>query len=569
MPKQKKWIIAPEPEQNKIDELSQSININPVLSKILVTRGITNFQEAKTFFRPSIEDCHNPFLMEDMDIAVNRLIDAIDNKEAILVYGDYDVDGSTSVAMMYSFLKSYCKNLYYYIPDRYLEGYGISNKGIDYAKEKNCSLIISLDCGIKAIDKVDYANSKNIDFIICDHHNPGATLPKALAVLDPKRTDCPYPFKELSGCGVGFKLIQAFCIQKEIPEHHAFELLDLVAISIAADIVAVTGENRILAFYGLEKINFNPRPGIKALIQASGLKYKITISNLVFQLGPRINAAGRIDHAHLAVKLLTAIHEDEALIIAENVSSKNTTRKDFDQNITNEALSTIEDNQELISAKSTVLFNKNWHKGVIGIVASRCIEHHYRPTIIMTESNGKATGSARSVDGFDLYSAIESCKEYLDQFGGHKHAAGLTLSIDQIPSFTAAFEAVVQKNITEDQLIPKIKIDSYIEIDQITDKFYSILSQMDPFGPGNMQPVFAAKNLSILGEPLILKEKHLKLTVKNKSGKNKITAIGFGMAEYKDLIMNSNAFELAFTIQENHFNGVKSLQLYLKDIRIE
>ncbi|RUA35756.1 MAG: single-stranded-DNA-specific exonuclease RecJ [Bacteroidetes bacterium] len=569
MPKQKKWIIAPEPEQNKIDELCQSININPVLSKILVTRGITNFQEAKTFFRPSIEDCHNPFLMQDMDIAVNRLIDAIDNKEAILVYGDYDVDGSTSVAMMYSFLKSYCKNLYYYIPDRYLEGYGISNKGIDYAKEKNCSLIISLDCGIKAIDKVDYANSKNIDFIICDHHNPGATLPKAIAVLDPKRTDCPYPFKELSGCGVGFKLIQAFCIQKEIPEHHAFELLDLVAISIAADIVAVTGENRILAFYGLEKINFNPRPGIKALIQASGLKDKITISNLVFQLGPRINAAGRIDHAHLAVKLLTAIHEDEALIIAENVSSKNTTRKDFDQNITNEALSTIEDNQELISAKSTVLFNKNWHKGVIGIVASRCIEHHYRPTIIMTESNGKATGSARSVDGFDLYSAIESCKEYLDQFGGHKHAAGLTLSIDQIPSFTAAFEAVVQKNITEDQLIPKIKIDSYIEIDQITDKFYSILSQMDPFGPGNMQPVFAAKNLSILGEPLILKEKHLKLTVKNKSGKNKITAIGFGMAEYKDLIMNSNAFELALTIQENHFNGVKSLQLYLKDIRIE
>jgi single-stranded-DNA-specific exonuclease len=569
MPKQKKWIIAPEPEQNKIDELSQSININPVLSKILVTRGITNFQEAKTFFRPSIEDCHNPFLMQDMDIAVNRLIDAIDNKEAILVYGDYDVDGSTSVAMMYSFLKSYCENLYYYIPDRYLEGYGISNKGIDYAKEKNCSLIISLDCGIKAIDKVDYANSKNIDFIICDHHNPGESLPEAVAVLDPKRKDCTYPFKELSGCGVGFKLIQAFCIQKEIPEHHAFELLDLVAISIAADIVAVTGENRILAFYGLEKINFNPRPGIKALIQASGLKDKITISNLVFQLGPRINAAGRIDHAHLAVKLLTAIHEDEALIIAENVSSKNTTRKDFDQNITNEALSTIEDNQELISAKSTVLFNKNWHKGVIGIVASRCIEHHYRPTIIMTESNGKATGSARSVDGFDLYSAIESCKEYLDQFGGHKHAAGLTLSIDQIPSFTAAFEAVVQKNITEDQLIPKIKIDSYIEIDQITDKFYSILSQMDPFGPGNMQPVFAAKNLSILGEPLILKEKHLKLTVKNKSGKNKITAIGFGMAEYKDLIMNSNAFELAFTIQENHFNGVKSLQLYLKDIRIE
>ncbi|MGM0579853.1 MAG: single-stranded-DNA-specific exonuclease RecJ [Bacteroidota bacterium] len=569
MPKQKKWIIAAEPNQVKVDDLSQAININPILSKILVNRGVTNFNEAKTYFRPSIEDCQDPFLMKDMTIAVDRLIKAIDNDEPILVYGDYDVDGSASVAMMYSFLQNYCKQLYYYIPDRYLEGYGISNKGIDYAKEKNCSLIISLDCGIKAIDKVDYANSKDIDFIICDHHTPGESLPSAIAVLDPKRTDCQYPYKELSGCGVGFKLIQAFCIQKEIPEHHAFELLDLVAISIAADIVEVTGENRILAFYGLEKINFNPRPGIKALIQASGLKDKITISNLVFQLGPRINAAGRIDHAHLAVRLLTAIHEDEALIIAENVSHKNTTRKDFDQNITSEALSIIEENTELLSAKSTVLFNKNWHKGVIGIVASRCIEHHYRPTIIMTESNGKATGSARSVDGFDLYSAIESCKEHLEQFGGHKHAAGLTLPIDQIPDFSAAFEQVVQKSITAEQLIPKIHIDSYIKIDHITDKFYSILSQMDPFGPGNMQPVFAAKDLVVLGEPMILKEKHLKMTVKDKNGRHKINAIGFGMAEYKPLIMNSKSFELAFTIQENYFNGTKSLQLYLKDIRIE
>lgn len=569
MPKQKKWIIAPEPQPHKVDKLSQSININPILSKILVNRGITNFNEAKSYFRPSIEDCHDPFLMQDMSIAVNRLIKAIDNEENILVYGDYDVDGTTSVAMMYSFLKNYCKNLYYYIPDRYLEGYGISIKGIDYAKETNCGLIISLDCGIKALDQVNYANSKNIDFVICDHHNPGELLPKAIAVLDPKRKDCLYPFKELSGCGVGFKLIQAFCIQKEIPEHHAFELLDLVAISIAADIVAVTGENRTLAFYGLEKINFNPRPGIKALLQASGLKDKITISNLVFQLGPRINAAGRIDHAHLAVRLLTAIHEDEALIIAENVTTKNNARKDFDQSITSEALSVIEENEDLLTAKSTVLFNKNWHKGVIGIVASRCIEHHYRPTIIMTESNGKATGSARSVDGFDLYAAIESCKGHLEQFGGHKHAAGLTLSIDQIPNFSAAFEEAVQKSITEEQLIPKVKIDSYIEIDQITDNFYSILNQMDPFGPGNMQPVFAAKDLSILGEPLILKEKHLKLTVKDKNGKHKITAIGFGLGQFKPLLTNSTSFELAFTIQENHFNGVKSLQLYLKDIRFE
>ncbi|SMG27676.1 exonuclease RecJ [Marivirga sericea] len=569
MPTEKKWIIAPEPETTKIEELSQAININSVLSKILINRDITSFSEAKSYFRPSIEDCHDPFLMQDMSTAVKRLTKAIDNEEAILVYGDYDVDGSTSVSMMYSFLKNYTKNLHYYIPDRYLEGYGISKKGIDFAEDKNCSLIISLDCGIKANEQVKYANSKNIDFIICDHHNPGQKIPEAVAVLDPKRQDCRYPFKELSGCGVGFKLIQGFCIERKIPEHHAFELLDLVAISIAADIVAVTGENRTLAFYGLEKINFNPRPGIKALLQASGLKEKITISNLVFQLGPRINAAGRIDHAHLAVRLLTAIHEDEALIIADDVSNKNNSRKDFDQNITSEALSIIGDDTELLAASSTVLYNKNWHKGVIGIVASRCIEQHYRPTIIMTESNGKATGSARSVDGFDLYGAIESCKEYLEQFGGHKHAAGLTLPIENIPAFSAAFEQVVKNSITEDQLTAKVHIDSYIEIDQITEKFYTILSQMDPFGPGNMQPVFAAKDLKILGEPLILKEKHLKLTVKNKNGNQKITAIGFGMAEYKALIMNSNDFELAFTIQENHFNGVKSLQLYLKDIRIE
>lgn len=568
MPQEKKWIIAPEPSPELVDDLSQSININPILSKILVARGITNYQQAKTYFRPSIEDCHDPFLMKDMDIAIERLIEAIDNHEPILVFGDYDVDGSTSVAMMYSFLKNYCKELYYYIPDRYLEGYGISKKGIDYAKQKDCKLIISLDCGIKAIDQVEYANSKGIDFIICDHHNPGDSLPEAVAILDPKRKECRYPYKELSGCGVGFKLIQAFCIQKEIPEHLAFELLDLVAISIAADIVEVTGENRVLAYYGLEKINFNPRPGIKALLHASGLRDKITISNLVFQLGPRINAAGRIDHAHLAVKLLTSIHEDEAIIIAENISKKNNTRKDFDQNITSEALSSIEENSQLLNAKSTVLFNKNWHKGVIGIVASRCIEHHYRPTIIMTESNGKATGSARSVEGFDLYTAIESCQEHLDQFGGHKHAAGLTLSIDNIPNFSSAFEKVVQSSITEDQLTPKVNIDSYIKIDHITNKFYVILSQMDPFGPGNMQPVFAAKDLEFVGEPLILKEKHLKLRVKDKNGRQQITAIGFGMAAHKSLILESNSFELAFTIQENHFNGTKSLQLYLKDIRI-
>jgi len=569
MSTEKKWILAPEPAKSLVSQLSESININPILSKILINRGVTNFEEAKTFFRPSIEDCHDPFLMKDMDIAVNRLQKAIQNNESILVFGDYDVDGSTSVAMMYSFLQNHCKNLYYYIPDRYLEGYGISYQGIDYAVEKECSLIIALDCGIKAIDKIQYANENNVDFIICDHHNPGESLPKAKAILDPKRKDCKYPFKELSGCGVGFKLIQGFCIQNNIPEHHAFELLDLVAVSIASDLVSVTGENRILAFYGLERINFNPRPGIKALLKSSGLNEKITISNLVFQLGPRINAAGRIDHAHLAVKLLTAIHEDQALLIAEKVSSKNNTRKGFDQSITSEALKLIEDDHKILHAKSTVLFKETWHKGVIGIVASRCIEHYYRPTIILTESNGKATGSARSVDGFDLYNAIESCKEHLDQFGGHKHAAGLTLPIENIPQFSDAFESVVQQNITEDQLIPKVHIDSYVKIDQITDKFYSILSQMDPFGPGNMQPVFAAKDLKLISKPILLKEKHLKLEVMDKEGHHIIKAIGFGLGHLKSKLESNSNFELAFTIQENHFNGTKSLQLYLKDIRIE
>lgn len=563
----KKWIVKKTPEADQINALSKSINVNPVLAKILIQRGITDFSSAKTFFRPDLEDLHDPFLMKDMHKAIERLNQAIKDQETILVYGDYDVDGSTSVAMMYSFLMTQSKHLHYYIPDRYIEGYGISFQGIDYAAAHDCSLIIALDCGIKANDKIDYANQKNIDFIICDHHNPGSAIPNAVAILDPKQTDCPYPFKELSGCGVGFKLIQAYCLANHITEHYAIELLDLVAVSIAADIVDVKGENRILAYFGLEKINYNPRPGIKALLTNSGLDQKITISNLVFQLGPRINAAGRIDHAHLAVRLLTAIHEDEAAIIAEKVGQKNTARKDFDQNITAEALGLIANEAHLVAAKSTVLYKKHWHKGVIGIVASRCIEHYYRPTIILTESNGKATGSARSVDGFDLYSAIEQCAELVDQFGGHTHAAGLTMPIENISLFTQKFEQVVSKNITEDQLIPKITIDSYIEIDQITERFYNILSQMDPFGPGNMQPVFAAKSLRIVGDINVLKEKHLKFTLKDINGKAQMTAIGFGFAHFQEQLNQNTNFEIAFTIQENHFNNMKSLQLYLKDIR--
>ncbi|GAA5035598.1 single-stranded-DNA-specific exonuclease RecJ [Marivirga lumbricoides] len=565
----KKWIFSQVSEANKIESLSHQINVNPVLTNILLQRGIDTFEKAKNFFRPELDQLHDPFLMKDMQIAVERIQLAIEQQESILVYGDYDVDGSTSVAMMYSFLCSIYDKVGYYIPDRYAEGYGVSSQGIDYAAENGYKLIISLDCGIKAIDKVAYAAEKDIDFIICDHHLPGETLPAAKAVLDPKRADCVYPFKELSGCGVGFKLIQAFCISNNLPEHRAFEFLDLVAVSIAADIVAVTGENRILAFYGLEKINFNPRPGIKALLDSADLKGKITISNLVFQLGPRINAAGRIDHAHLAVKLLASINEDEAAIIATQVSEKNNRRKDFDQNITAEAIEKINSDEVLKSAKSTVLYQEGWHKGVIGIVASRCIEQFHRPTIILTESNGKATGSARSVNGFDIHAAIESCAELLSQFGGHTHAAGLTMPIENIAAFTEKFNSVVTSTITEEQLQAKVHIDSYVELEQITPRFYNILTQMDPFGPGNMQPVFAAKNLELCESVRILKEKHLKITVKDKNGAKSLQAIGFGMAHFKEQLETSENFQLAFTIQENEYNGHKSLQLYLKDIRFQ
>ncbi len=565
----KKWIFTESPQEAEIQALSKAINVNNVLTKILIQRGINNFENAKIFFRPELEQLHNPFLMKDMDVATARILQAITDNESILVYGDYDVDGTTSVAMMYSFLKSIYPNVYYYIPDRYAEGYGISTQGIDYAIENKLSLIISLDCGIKAVDKIAYANENQIDFIICDHHLPGEKLPEAVAVLDPKRSDCPYPFKELSGCGVGFKLIQAYCIKNDIAEHRAFEFLDLLSVSIAADIVPVTGENRILAFYGLEKINFNPRPGIKALLDVAGLKGKITISNLVFQLGPRINAAGRIDHAHLAVKLLTSVNEEEAAIIATQISEKNNRRKDFDQEITAQAIHKIESEEVLKLAKTTVLYQEDWHKGVIGIVASRCIEQYHRPTIILTKSNGKATGSARSVLGFDIHKAISACADLLTQFGGHMYAAGLTMPIENIQAFTEKFEAVVNSSITAEQLQAKTHLDSYVELDQITSRFYNILCQMDPFGPENMQPVFGAKNLVLCESPKILKEKHLKMIVKDRDGKQQMQAIGFGMAHFKDSLEQSENFELAFTIQENEYNGFKSLQLYLKDIRFQ
>lgn len=568
MQKIKKWIEKDHVSEASVQALSNSINLNPVLSKILIQRGIDDFDKAKDFFRPKLENLHDPLLMKDMDKAVERIMLAFDKDESILVYGDYDVDGTTAVASMYGFLKSIHNKVGYYIPDRYLEGYGISSQGIDYAKENNFHLIISLDCGIKATDKVAYASSLNIDFIICDHHLPDEVVPAAVAVLDPKQKDCPYPFKELSGCGVGFKLIQALCSKKQLPDHIAFEYLDLLAVSIAADIVSVVGENRILAYYGLEKINFNPRAGIKAMLKNASITGKINISHLVFQVSPRINAAGRIDHAHLAVKLLIAHNEDEADLIAQQISDKNNRRKDFDQSITTEALEMINASKKLKTAKTTVLYQKNWHKGVIGIVASRCIEHFYRPTIILTESNGKATGSARSVDGYNIHKAIEKCSNLLDQFGGHKFAAGLTLSLNNIDAFTEKFEQIVSAEIREEQLTPKIHIDTFLDLEQINERFYHILSQMDPFGPNNMQPVFAAKDVVLVEDAFIMKEKHLKIVVKQREGQQAITAVGFGMANFKELLLSNESFEIAFNIQQNEYKGINSLQLMLKDIRL-
>lgn len=566
---EKKWIYQEQPSEEAIAALTTAINVNPTLAGILLQRGISSFEEAKHYFRPEIDYLHDPFQMLGMEAAVNRLISAIDKEESVLIYGDYDVDGTTSVAMLFGFLSNFHKNIDFYVPDRYREGYGISKQGVDYAEKNGITLIISLDCGIRAVDKVQYAKEKGIDFIICDHHLPGEKLPDAVAILDPKQTDCPYPYKELSGCGVGFKLIQAFCQRREIPEHRAFSFLDLVAVSIAADIVPLTGENRVLAYYGLEIVNHNPRPGIKALLETAAVSGKITISNLVFQVGPRINAAGRIDHARFAVELLTAKNEEEAQIIAKTINDKNNRRREFDQSITEAALAKIESDELLQRAKSTVLFDNQWHKGVIGIVASRCIEHFHRPTIILTESNGVATGSARSVGSFDIHKAIEDCQEHLIQFGGHTHAAGLTLSLDKIDDFIEAFEKTVAEKIVEDDLIPKVNIDACIELDQISEKFYAILIQMDPYGPGNMQPVFASEDVMLMGEPKILKDKHLKLEVKNRDGNKTFTALGFGLSHFKEDLLNAESFKLAFTIEENHFRGNKSLQLYVKDIQFE
>jgi single-stranded-DNA-specific exonuclease len=564
-----RWIIRKTPDTAKVEQLSSDININPVLSSVLIQRGINNYQDAKAYFRPSLSDLHDPFLMEDMDIAIERLNRAIHNGENILIYGDYDVDGTTSVALVFSYLKKIYSNVFYYIPDRYVEGYGISKKGIEWAVKNNISLIISLDCGIKAVEMTELANSKGIDLIICDHHLPGSSLPEAYAILDPKRKECKYPYKDLSGCGVGFKFLQGFAIQNKLDESGLFDYLDFLAVSIASDIVPVNGENRTFCHFGLEKLNNNPRPGLKALIDVAGLRGKVTISGIVFGIGPRINAAGRMTHAGLAVELLISESYKEAEHIALKINSNNIERRSFDSNITQEALKMIEGDEKLKNAKSTVLFKSDWHKGVIGIVASRCIDKYYRPTIIMTKSKNKATGSARSVDGFDVYEAIADCSDLLDQYGGHMYAAGLTMDIDKVALFQKRFEKIVEERITDEQLIPHIDIDQVITLDIITHKFLDILKQMAPFGPANSQPIFVSESLFVSNRPRILKDEHLKFYVHQDGVDTTIETIGFGLAQYFELINSGMRFKMAYAIEENNYLGQNSIQLIAKDIKFD
>lgn len=561
-----RWTIKPKPDPSKVARLSKELAVDSTTSFLLAQRGIETFEEAKNFFRPDLSDLHDPFLMKDMEKAVSRIEEAVENQENILVYGDYDVDGTTSVALMSSYLLSFYPNVATYIPDRYEEGYGISYKGIDFAEDNNFSLIIALDCGIKAIDKVAYAFKKEVDFIICDHHRPGAEIPKAKAVLDPKQEDCDYPFKELCGCGVGFKLIQALASKKGATIDDLVLYLDLVATAIGADIVPIVGENRILAYHGLKVINENPRPGFEAILKQVK-KEKLTITDVVFIIAPRINAAGRMKHGNHAVTLLCETDNNLAAEYAIDIDTYNTDRRDADKRITIEALVQIEENKEQ-DRFTSVVFDENWHKGVIGIVASRLIETYYRPTLVFTKSGEMLAASARSVKGFDVYNALEKCSEYIEQFGGHKYAAGLTLKPENYKSFKAQFEKVVEETIDSKMLIPEISIDSQISLSDITPKFYRILSQFAPFGPGNMTPVFMSEDIQDTGYGKKVGEdkSHLRFTA-TQHGSGKIVGIGFGLGEHIELIKNKKPFKAAYTIDENEWNGNVSLQLKLKDIK--
>ena len=557
----KNWNIL-SPDKTVVAELAEVLDVSEIIAHLLVLRGITTFDEAKLFFRPEISHLHDPFLMKDMQKAVHRIELAIVKKEKVMVYGDYDVDGTTSVAMMYSFLKKQSIEIEYYIPCRYEEGYGISLKGIDYAKANNFSLIVALDCGIRAVDQVDYANAKGVDFIICDHHNSAEKVPQAIAILNPKQKDCSYPYKELSGCGVGFKLLQAFSQKNNIDFSEIIEYLDLLTISIGADIVPMTGENRVFSFYGLQLINQSPRIGIKVLMDIAQKTKEVTISDLVFGIAPRINAAGRIEHAKRAVEILVEHDYAQAKLFADKIEESNIIRRGLDKSITTKALTMIDS-----AKKSTVVHSENWHKGVVGIVASRIIETHYKPTIVLAEKDGILTGSARSVHDFDLYAAIEKCSYLCEKFGGHKYAAGLSIKKENLFQFIEEFEKSVCETITEDQLIPKINIDKAINIDEIDDKLYRTIKQFSPFGPKNLSPIFISKNVvdNGYGKRVGEDKNHLQINVKRTS--NSIAGIGFGMGNIFEKIKDKQPFNVCYSIDENEWNRKKSLQLRIKDIK--
>ncbi|MBC7655533.1 MAG: single-stranded-DNA-specific exonuclease RecJ [Oligoflexus sp.] len=563
---QKRWVKQEKADAKKVDKLSKELSVSPILAGMMLRRELNSFEDAKNFFRPNLLHLHDPFLMKDMPEAIERIERAIKNQENILIYGDYDVDGTTSVALTYCFFKEIHSKIDYYIPNRYKEGYGISTQGIDYAFENEQTLIIALDCGIKSIDKIAYANQKGIDFIICDHHLPGDEIPDAVAVLDPKRKDCNYPYKELSGCGLGFKLIQAYADKNDIPFSEVEKYLDLVVVSIASDIVPITGENRILAYYGLEKLNTNPCKGFVALKELSGKKDDFTITDIVFSIGPRINAAGRIDDAKNAVKLLIADSVEGAEDAGFIINLKNDERRDFDANITEQALSMILNSPEMEFRKSTVVYHESWHKGVIGIVASRLTEKYYRPTIVLTESNGYVAGSARSVLGYDLYEALCGCSDLLDQFGGHKYAAGLTMKTENVPAFIQRFEEVVCATITDDLLTQELLIEDEILLENIDAKFFRILQQFSPFGPQNMSPIFMSRNVSSYGYGTIVGNNHLKMTVRQPDSPI-FNTIAFGMGEYLEEVNMGKPFDICYTIDQNIYKDKKTIQLNIKGIK--
>ena len=567
---QKSWRIKKPADINDLKHLSAALNVDMAIANLLIQRGIKTFSEARSFFRPKLTDLHDPFLMKDMDKAVARVKKAVDNDEKVMIYGDYDVDGTTSVALMYSFLKSRLTNIEYYIPDRYMEGYGISRLSIDYASENKITLVIVLDCGIKAVDKIEYAKELGIDFIICDHHNPDDTIPDAIAVLDPKQSDCRYPFKELSGCGVGFKLIQAFCMNQGIPEEVAFELLDLVVVSIASDIVPLMGENRVLAYFGLQKLNSNPSTGLKTIIKYAGLVGEIKINDIVFKIGPRLNASGRIEHGKKSVAILLAEDAKELDDLGLEINSYNEIRKTLDRDITQEALEIIEKSQFYKGRVSTVIYNRDWHKGVVGIVASRLTEYYYRPTVVLTESNGLATGSARSVGEFDLYEAIGACADLLESYGGHMYAAGLSMKLENVAEFSRRFEQVVRNSISEEQLKQTIEIDAKISLSDLSPKFLRLLNQFEPYGPHNMMPTFLTENVFDSGTSRLVgkNNEHLKLDLMEANRSSAVfSGIAFSQSDHMEMIKKSEPFDICYTVTENEYRSKTYMQLNVRDIK--